>query len=162
MAKSSSMTGVGGWLALLVFWLLMLGPLTTVGNTYRGFADAAEHLPDLAGNPQWPVFRQITWIVVACSSALSIAAGYRLLMDHTPSSVSLAKWFLWIVGPTASALHVFIVPSVVLDAPIGDADFARFIGALVASFIAATIWTLYLSRSVRVQNTYRLRSSDSY
>jgi hypothetical protein len=161
MAKNLAVTGVGGWLAWLIFGLLVLGPLSMVGRTYSDLS-AAEHLSGIDGNPQWQLFKQITWTVVACSAALSIATGYRLWRDQTSSSLSLAKWSLWLIGPVTYALHSLVIPAVVLNAPVEVNEFARFVGGLVASCIGATVWTLYLSRSVRVLNTYRRRFVPVY
>jgi len=75
MARNPYMTGVGGWLWLLVFQLTFLNPFLGLGRQLVEFRTIEEQFPMLATNENWQNFKQITWLIFAESASISIAAG---------------------------------------------------------------------------------------
>jgi hypothetical protein len=83
MTKNPYISGVGGWLALLIIGLMVLGPLMGFGKLSSEFSDALEQYPQLANNVQWQNYRQLSWLIFAATASVSFAAGYRLWQIHT-------------------------------------------------------------------------------
>jgi hypothetical protein len=145
-------SGVGGWLLLLVAGLLVLGPLVGAGRISADIMNAEDQYPVLKSMPQWSNFKSATWWIYLAIVAVSVHGGWGLTRGRDWSVVRRAKIVLWLVGPVASLVMAVIVPLATLGtASAGD---ARFVGGLLASIIAAGIWTAYLSKSKRVRNTY--------
>lgn len=146
--------GIGGWLALLIVGLMVLGPLTGFGRLSDEFQNALVQYPQLAANSQWQNYRQICWLIFAGLAAVSFAAGYRLWKIHSPESVRFAIIALWLIGPIGNALYI-VSAAAVFGSIVGDNALAAMIGAVAPPCIVAAIWTTYLMRSDRVKNTYR-------
>ena len=66
--------------------------------------------------------------------------------------VRRAKAILWIAGPGFLIVQGIIIPIMIFGKTV--ADDPKFIGGFLASIIATSIWTAYLSKSKRVRNTY--------
>ena len=107
--------------------------------------------------PNASVYIQFSWALVAASAAGSIFLAYRLLAVHRWSSVRIVLIGLWCLAS---------IPTLI-DALVGSILFPKFVGAIVPealwsaakSSISATIWTAYLMKSKRVENTY-IKDSD--
>jgi len=154
VAKNQDISGVGGWLALLVFGLMILGPLLGLGALLNEFSTAVEQLPQLANNAKWQDYQQISWLIYTVSVAISFSAGYRLWKIHFPESVRFAIISQWLAGPLTYVLHQ--ISGIVMFDMIPDGDtIARMVGGTIAAVIGAGIWTAYLMLSVRVRNTYK-------
>ncbi|HMN14365.1 MAG TPA: DUF2569 family protein [Bellilinea sp.] len=159
MAKNPYISGIGGWLGLLVVGLTILGPLSGFGKLSNEFRDALEQFPQLAGNSQWQNYKQMSWLIFTASAAISFSAGYRLWKIHFPESVRFAILALWLAGPLGNILYMASAFFIFGD-NVGGNVIAEMIGGTIASCVAAGIWTAYLMRSVRVRNTYKLPYSD--
>lgn len=80
---------------------------------------------------------------------LGFAGGLDLWFGKNRSSVTAAKWILWICGPFQMLLLTTVF----------DVTGAE----LVASIVIAFAWTKYLSKSERVKNTYpEYKKSDDH
>lgn len=155
MAKNPNISGIGGWLSLLIFLLMILGPLGGMGKLSNEFSNAVEQFPLLLSNAQWQNYTQLSWLIFTVLASMQFVAGYRLLKIHTPQSVNFAIIVIWVAGPIGNALY--IISAIVIFGNNDNSNaFAQQAGALTASLIAAAIWTAYLLRSVRVINTYKL------
>ena len=139
---------------MLTIGLMVLGPMVSLGNLLnliRTVEDSA--IGPL--KPEWGTFKLVAWSIVATAAALSVMTGYRLRADHRPESVKLAKKALWLIGPMSNALlNVSMI--VVLQLNPTPEFIGSAIGGLAGGCIVAFIWTVYLSRSRRVRNTYLL------
>jgi hypothetical protein len=150
--------GVGGWLALLVLGLVVLGPLFNAARINGDLLDAERQYPQLSTMPAWLGYKSGTWITYFAITALSVWAGVGLYRQRGWSAVRRAKIILWIIGPAASIVLGVLLPIVCFGR--SAAGEAEFVGSLIASVLVASIWTAYLARSKRVRNTYP-RESDS-
>lgn len=144
--------GVGGWLALLVAGMLVIGPLLGIGRTYGEFASAEHQYPVLAQVAEWSSFKTAEWIALLVFCAISIYGGLGLATNRTPDAVSRAKLVLWFNYPISIVVIGMIIPAALI--PDSGKDVALAIPSLIASLIAVGIWTAYLNRSKRVKNTY--------
>lgn len=148
--------GVGGWLLLLILGLTLFGPLRACMSLYQDMAEAERLYPILISDEKWKQFTISAWVVIAAAVALSITAGIRLANGSHASDVAFTKIALWVSGPGSIAFLRFgIEPILFGRAPAGE-ELTSVIVAIVSSAIAAVVWTLYLSMSVRVRNTYNL------
>lgn len=159
MAKNQYVSGVGGWLGLLVVGLTILGPLIGLGKMSNEFRDAVEQFPQLADNAQWQNYKQISWLIFTASSVISFSAGYRLWKIHFPESVRFAILALWLAGPLGNVLYV-IAAVVIFGNNAGGDVVTQMIGGILSSVITAGIWTAYLSKSQRVRNTYQYQVNE--
>lgn len=146
--------GVGGWLALLVAGLLVLGPLLGIGRMYGEFASAERQYPALVQVAEWSSFKTVEWIALLIFCAISIYGGIGLATKRTPDAVSRAKLVLWFNYPISIVVTAMIIPATMI--PDRGKEMAMAIPSLLASLIAVAIWTAYLNRSKRVKNTYGL------
>lgn len=148
VSDGSRVSGVGGWLALLVFGLMVGGPLFNIVNTISEFADAERGLPQLLAMPSWQNAKIATWIFVIVQSGFLFSAGWKLSNQFVPASVSYAQATLWIAGP------LFNVSCILVVAFLMHVPAAPGLPAAGQSVIYALVWTLYLQKSRRVRNTY--------
>lgn len=155
MAKNQYVSGVGGWLRLLIVGLMVLGPLMGLGSLANEFHDAEKQFPQVVTNIQWSIYKLTSWLIFATLAAISFSAGYRLWQIHSSESVRFAILALWLAGPVGNLLYV-VSALVIFGAQLGGNGLANMTGGLIGSCVAAGIWTAYLKRSVRVRNTYNL------
>jgi hypothetical protein len=141
-------SGVGGWLALLVFGLMIGGPLISLGTTLSGFEDAERQSPQLLSMTSWQNAKVVTWGVTFLQIGLSFSAGWRLTNSFIARSVTYAKIVLWLAGPVLYILGILLLSGMI------KLSLGGFVTGLIRSAMYALIWTLYLKKSRRVQNTY--------
>ncbi len=150
-------SGVGGWLALLTFGLLCLGPLIGAGRINVDFTTAENQNPALKTVNEWANFKAATWSAFLGFSVVSAYAGWGLMRGRRWSVVQRARISLWVIGPVANVVLGLLVPFATLRSAQGfEADelVVPFIGAFISSLIFAAVWTAYLSKSRRVRTTY--------
>lgn len=150
-ASSDGLSGVAGWLLLLVIGLMLLGPvigtLSLLGNF--GYAEYQNHaLKSLATWDHYKAASLTTYLAISC---VSLYGGWKLLKGRNTSVVRIATVVLWIVGPVASISLTLLVPLFVFGKIESDESVIR---GLIGSIIYSIIWTLYLFKSKRVCNTY--------
>ena len=126
--------GVGGWLMLMVFGMLVLNPLSKVGLIEKIYSNNGGTY-----NGAW-----FSISIVIFTGMVSIFGGWGLAKGNSPKVVSRAKIALWV--------------QVIVGALILPIDLNGGI-ALFQSAAVATVWTLYLSKSKRVKATYNIESS---
>lgn len=151
-------SGVGGWLALLVVGMLVWGPLLSIFKTGYNIWVAEMQNPELASVPQWQTFKIMTWCVVGICVVYSMVSGFLLCVKKEPASVKIAIACLWIGNPVAAFVLGILIPWISFGTATLEKIVPEFIGAIIVSIIAASIWTAYLRKSERVRNTYFLRS----
>lgn len=146
--------GVGGWLAVLVYWLIVIGPalglLMLLGTISSQLQDNS--LSPQVGSSQLlylTVLDGVTWIT---QSGLSIYAGRRLRDRFEPASVRYAILILWFNSVGVAFLQFL---ALALLPSIDTAALALFfIGRSLVLVIPVAMWNAYLVFSRRVKNTY--------
>jgi hypothetical protein len=147
-------SGVGGWLALLVVVMIGWGPLTSIFKTGSNIWIAEMQNPGVVSVPQWLTFKIMTWCVVGAAVVYSIISGFLLCVKKEPASVKNAIACLWIGGPVAAFVLRILIPWGSFGTATLEDEMPQSIGAIIGSIIVASIWTAYLRKSKRVRNTY--------
>ena len=151
MAKDNSISGVGGWLGLLIFGLMVLGPLILFGSTASTFAKSEIDNTALIGLESWRLYKQAVWLTIFIEIGLRIYAGYLLWKVYIYESVKTSIKILWITGPAAAIFLNIILPQVIFD----TLSLNEGIPEIIKATISAVVWVFYLKKSVRVKNTYK-------
>ena len=147
MASKIGRQGIGGWLALLIFWLIVLRPL---GGVYLWWQmHETVQVQHVIGDDASPLVNtSIFWLIVLTSAALSIYAGIGLLRQRSPGTVRAAITIIWITVPLG------VLAGVVARAFFeGRMDIFVAATSLAVQVAFATVSTAYLLRSKRVKNT---------
>ena len=148
MARPNVPAGIGGWLALLILWMVVLRPLAGMVLWQEMHAANAED-PAAVARSSLFVSTTFYWIAFLCLAALSIYGGLRLWRDRSFAAVRCAIAILWINAPIA--IGALLIAEAYLTSGVTLADAAIRLGTNVAG---AAAWTAYLLRSQRVKNTY--------
>lgn len=145
--------GVGGWIALLIAGLMVLGPLLTAGRLNSDILSAESAYPNLLTVTAWTNYKQAAWWCFGASAVFGIYAGWSLARKRNPSVPMLAIAAVWVLGPMLSLILSLVLPAIFFGAP---ALSAQDWGQLLPPFITASLWTLYLLRSKRVKGLYNM------
>ncbi len=142
------LTGVGGWLAFLIIWMVVLRPLA---GLFMWQQMHAAHGTDssLVPNHSWLVNTSIFWLVFLPVAALSIYGGSKLWRERTPDAVNTAIAILWLTSPVASV--ALLISQQYLE---GNVTLTDAISTLTVNVAVAALWTCYLKFSRRVRSTY--------
>jgi hypothetical protein len=155
-------TGVGGWLALLVLGLVLLGPLRAVTQLSDALSATEVATPQLVAHPIWESYKTWAWAIVISAAALSIFTGARLVVSREASVVKYAIISLWICGPLAAVALGVVLPFWAFSEYMTVQDFMADkelqLGILVSVGVTV-LWTVYLTNSKRVRDTYILNRS---
>lgn len=143
--------GVGGWLRFLVVVLSILAPMFTLGQTASGISDTERMQPTIVALDAWRNIRMVLWAVALTQSAIFFAAGWRLANRLRPSTPRFAIACMWVGGP-----GMVIAGSALLNVVAGQSAAAKVdaMNSFWSSCVWAGIWTGYLIKSWRVENTY--------
>ena len=148
MNSRAEPVGVGGWLALLVVWMVAFRPVAGVYMLSMMQADSLAN-PTILENSSWLINTSTFWIIFLFVAALSIYGGLRLWRDRSPAAVRTAIVILWIYSPVAAA-DLLIARAFVE----GRVPWPNAVLTIATNLAIAGIWTAYLMRSRRVRNTY--------
>ena len=118
----------------------------------RGIFNDRKKFPAFVSLDQWKTFKTATWWIFLCLSVVNVYGGACLSAGKYCYFVKQAKIILWITGPASYFVFGILLPKIVLG-EFGTLD-GEWTGGFIASIIVASIWTVYLSRSKRVRNTY--------
>lgn len=135
--------GVGGWLLLLCIGLTTLNPLRSLWS-FAGILDDALK-PSGTGLQGWQLAEMgveglfVVW---------GIAAGV-MLWQRNPDGIPFTRAFLWSYVAWAFVVALWQALSGLPPEVTG-----LRLGHAAAGFFPAAIWSIYLSRSRRVANTY--------
>jgi hypothetical protein len=152
MTKNSHISGVGGWLGLLIIGLMILGPILGFGRLYGEFRSVDDQFPQFARSPQWQDYKNLSWFIFLVCGAISFISGYRLWKNHVPQSVHFAIVALWVVGPLGNVASMLVARG--LFGHHAANALSEIASGLISSCLVAAIWTAYLLRSMRVRSTY--------
>jgi hypothetical protein len=73
--SDDQLRGVGGWLALLVISLLVLGPLRDLIGTFSELNSVQEATPRLVDMPIWGTMKATIWVFSLVQIAMMIFTG---------------------------------------------------------------------------------------
>lgn len=149
--EKSTVSWVGGWLFLLFMGLMFLGQLMGAGRINADFMSVEDKYPNLKLVAELGTYKSATWWTFLLVCCLSFYAGLGLVKDRSMLAVKRAKIILWVIGPLASLILGVFLPVLIFGKSEPD---PQFVGSMIASIIAAAIWTAYLSKSKRVKATY--------
>jgi len=144
--------GVKGWLQFLIVWLILLGPLVNIVIIEAKFIGAESNFPGLVSFNEWNVYKISLWAATVVCIALSIFAGLGLANGNSWKDVKRTKVILFIVGPLAALLMKALIPFMIFGSI--KEMIPEIIGLFFPSLLWAFFWTFFLSKSIRVHNTY--------
>ena len=148
MGTRAEPVGFGGWLALLVVWMIVFRPVAGVYMLSMMRDDSLAN-PNILENSSWLINTSTFWIIFLAVAALSIYGGLRLWRDRSPAAVRTAIIILWIYSPVAAA--DLLIARSFLE---GRVPWPNAVMTIVINLAIAAVWTAYLMRSRRVRNTY--------
>lgn len=148
--EQSTVSGVGGWLLLLVTWF-MLSPLSGIILMFGVFTSIEELYPILKSATKWSTYKTMCWWIALFTSCLQFYAGLGLIKERSISAVKRAKIILWINGPLVTLITIFLIVLI----------FGKFELNLIYSIIVSVIWITYLSKSKRVKATYGITTPST-
>lgn len=144
--------GVKGWLLAFVIIIAVVSPGVSAVMVYRELytGDAVF----MADAPIFVTLRNLAWATVAFAAIVGWFVAYRLLAVHNWTSVRIAIAGIWLASVGTLVLEYFAI-TWLLDLP--PEALAGQLGPqeLIRPFIFGLIWTSYLLKSQRVENTYR-------
>ena len=141
--------GIGGWLAIFLFFQVVVSPIVSTGHLSSAFANAETQWPALAAFPPWGTYKALSWAVSLAVIGWQLLVAFRLTFRFVPESVHHAKVML-LVSPVIAHAADALFAKVLLDRDIADASLV----ALARAMFGPLIWWLYFNRSKRVRNTY--------
>lgn len=145
-------SGVGGWLILLILGLVVLSPFFGFLKLYGEIITMESQNPGLISSSVWRALKYSTWASFLFFSMLGMAAGVGLAVSKKISAVKRARILIWMCGPVGQFVTATLIPAIIVGR--SNATDPGVVGALFASFIGTSIWYIYLSKSKRVKNTY--------
>lgn len=150
ITQTPELKGVAGWLRFFVIILAVISPIRAVVQTAT-ILQIDPAIEDQLGT-KWTIYEGFTWSLTAATVAATFYFAYRLIWVQNRSTVRLVIRGLWAVTIGALALD-FIVASALWPENITQID-AEYVKGVFQSLVFATIWSLYLTKSQRVANTY--------
>lgn len=149
---SQSPIGIGGWLLLLVILMMIISPLIGIGETSNAILETENEHPQLINLSEWRYYKTAFWIIVLISVCASFYGGLKLVTTKNKSTIKEVIILLWLSGPIGITMLFSLFG---LSAESSDVTVANdYFKLLIKSVMVTTIWTLYLSHSKRVRNTY--------
>lgn len=150
--NASDLRSVGGWLMAMVIVLMYLGPLLGVIRTFSTFVQLERQGINHA--PGFTEFQFFSWSFVLAAAALQVRAGWLLKNQLVPKTIPQVKFLIWLSAVGGSAILGLALPAMCFGVN-GD-DAARGLISVAMSATVAGVYTMYLSKSRRVQDTYGL------
>ncbi len=154
MLYKGTKSGVGGWLLVLILIMVVMWPLMSLGtllSSLGGIEQAEAYLP----YGLWAKSKAIMWLISCTSIFLSIYGGWRLYKVHSRESVWQAIYAMWVAWPLFSLFFVVVAVRVLANPHTGNI-YSPALYNMVIALLGALAGTVYLTRSTRVQNTYRM------
>jgi len=146
----SSISGVGGWLLVLIFILIIIPirELSSLNTTFLALELEYPAFKEIAG---YNMYKTAFWWTTIGTCCLNIYAGVGLVSGRKKQVVNRAIIILWITGPFVYLFLEVILPALVFGKSELDVE---GIGRILAPAFISTIWTAYLLVSKRVKATY--------
>ena len=150
--------GVGGWLLTFIVILSIISPIRIVIETANVLAIDAQTEAQLGSS--WQTYSVFSWILAALTIAFAWFLAYRLARVHTRASIRLVVRGLWALAFGPLLLDLIVGWILWPDLIATGLDPAYLVGIFQAA-IFATIWSLYLTKSKRVENTFVDNQTDA-
>lgn len=148
--QDPKLMGVGGWLAVLVLGMVVIGPSLTLLNLYQEY----KVLQPLLSTVQ--LARRVLYIEAVSSVFVALgfaAAGVSLALKKEGAPAFARAVLLLQVPITAlNAMALANLPG--LDPQLMQGYGAEAVKGIAQSMISAAIWVSYLNRSKRVRATF--------
>lgn len=141
-------TGVGGWLAVLVFVIGVLIPLAQIGSATTLFN--AEPALERYYGEAWPASKALTLIICALRALICLFVARQLLYEKAPSTPRTAIIGIWVA---LGLLNILSLAVFGVLSP-GPANLGAMAGTLFWPMVIAVVATVYLLKSKRVASTY--------
>lgn len=145
--------GVGGWLMFFIITIMVFSPLKLVASSLANFSDTERLYPVLIGFSPWEEYKFFNWMMAFIAIVIFVWCGWILLKHHTWASVRRTIICIWTV-PILLVLGDVIAADYFLDLGPSETMGAEVTVNFAGVAIYATIWSLYLTLSRRVENTY--------
>lgn len=151
-------SGVGGWLLLLVVGMMVIGPFMGAGAIANTISEIEKEHSQIIDISQWKTYKTATWLIFVIGAGACFYGGLKLITTKTQTTIKQVKIILWLSGPI-SIIALWTIPELIAygtitEAITNDSKNELFKG-LLKSITATIIWTLYLTKSIRVKNTYK-------
>ena len=143
--------GVGGWLLTFIVILSVISPIRILLETAKMLELDAQTEAQLGSS--WQIYSLFSWVLAAATLALAWFLAYRLARVHTRASVRLVVRGLWVLAFGPLLLDLIVAWTLWPDVMATGLDATYFVGIFQAA-VFATIWSLYLTKSKRVENTF--------
>ena len=149
---NDELKGVAGWLLVFVIIMAVIAPAWSAITVYRELHTGQAVY--LAGTPLMDQLRNFAWILVATDAVIGWIAVWRLVTIHNWLSVQIAIACVWI-GSVGLAIAEYAGLTSITGLSFGDVIAETGPRGIIQPFGFALIWTAYLLKSQRVENTYR-------
>jgi hypothetical protein len=144
--------GVKGWLLAFVVIIALISPGWAAVSVYRElYTGQAAYLPDV---PMITQIKAFFWATVAIRFALGWFVAWRLLAVENWRSVQIAIVCIWLVS-VGGAIVEYAGLTYITGLSFSDVLAEAGPRGIIQPVGFALIWTAYLLKSERVQNTYR-------
>ncbi|MBE0147921.1 DUF2569 family protein [Serratia fonticola] len=154
MKSNTRLVGVGGWLSFLIVVLFIGGGFSVLtafnGTTWK---EVEKQNPSLLTHVAFQNLQMMDRGVQFIVGALLIYCGYILYSKANPQTLKIAKIIIGIAYPLSFIFRDLFAPYFFLGISLSGQE---VINEVVRSIVWAVIWTMYLYRSERVSNTYKL------
>ncbi len=152
--QSDAPVGMGGFLSFFTFMISVFAPLSQLGRISSVIRESEEKLPFLKDSIDWSNLVSITWMLAGIYIVAYCYAGIILRSDFRKETIDKVVAIMWACGPVLSiamnSVNNYYYNKIDPDIIASDG----FNGQLIGTIILAALWTAYLVRSKRVQNTY--------
>lgn len=152
MSDDGELRGVGGWLVVFIVILTIISPgygiYQVYSSLYEGPMGAAGDMPIVQ------TLRTFEWSLVGATTLLCWFIAYRLYAVHNWTSVKIAIGGIWIAS-LGGAIAEYAGISSITGVGVGDIIAETGPRGILQPFVFGLIWTSYLLKSQRVENTYR-------
>jgi hypothetical protein len=158
MGSQRNHAGMTVWLAILIFWMMVIRPLSGVYVWQRMHLEIYAN-PAAAGSMSgWAVNTSMMCLLVLGLAALNIYGGYRLWRDRSPAGVRSAIAILWISALIAVA--ILLIYGAFWSR--GGQPWFEVLRSIFINGLTAGIWTAYLLRSKRIRSRYYLSDQERF
>ncbi len=144
--------GVQGWLLVFVIIIALVSPgwgaIQVYAELYTGQAAF------LADEPLFASLRNVAWAMVAFTFLIGWFVAWRLLAVHNWTSVQIAIAGIWL-SSVGSLVLEYVAVTWILGLPADALAGQLQPQDIIRPFVFGLIWTTYLLKSQRVENTYR-------
>jgi hypothetical protein len=146
---------VGGWLLLMCILLMYVGPTISILGAYARITELEKFGLSLPAS--FGFYRIFTWFFILIFSFISYLSGYQLKNNLVPETIPKVKKRILIFFVGGAAVQGLILPLIFFTVT-AELAITGLISVIFAFFIG-WLYNIYLSKSLRVRDTYGLSIS---